>query len=171
MDANEFGRYAYKIANKINPVSPLHPDAMASAAQMLFTTTFAVFASTSLFKPASSPLNSTGIYSTDETRLIVVSPVAYVILGVLGTVALLNIFLFYYARQKSILYEEPVGLLSMAGILHKSDVNTMIENIVLEADFNGKTTEVVLEEGKLDGQRYYFKESEKRIAQFIPPQP
>ena len=172
MDANEFGRYVYKISSKINPVSPLHPEAMASAAQMLFTTTFAVFASTTLFKPASLPLNSTGIYSTDETRLIVVSPVAYVILGVLGTVALLNIFLFYYARQESILYEEPVGLLSMAGILHNSDVNTMIENIVLEADFNGKTTEAVLKkEGKLDEQRYYFKESEKRIAQFIPPQP
>lgn len=171
MDANEFGRYVYRIASKINPVSPLHPEAMASAARMLFNTTFAVFASTVLFKPASSPLNSTGIYSTDEIRLIVVSPVAYVILGVLGTVALLNIFLFYYARQESILYEEPVGLLSMAGILHKSDVNTMIERIALEADFNGKTTEAVLKkEGKLDEQRYYF-ESKKKIVQLIPSQP
>ncbi|OCK97041.1 uncharacterized protein K441DRAFT_549610 [Cenococcum geophilum 1.58] len=172
MDANEFGRYAYRIASKINPVSPLHPEAMASAAQMLFNTTFAVFASTVLFKPASSPLNSTGIYSTDEIRLIVVSPVAYVILGVLGTVALLNIFLFYYARQESILYEEPAGLLSMAGILHKSDVNTMIESIALKADFNGKTTEAVLKkEGKLDEQRYYFEESKKKIVQLIPSQP
>ena len=172
MDANEFGRYAYRIASKINPVSPLHPEAMASAAQMLFNTTFAVFASTDLFKPASSPLNSTGIYSMDEIRLIVVSPVAYVILGVLGTVALLNIFLFYYARQESILYEEPVGLLSMAGILHKSDVNTMIERVALEADFNGKTTQAVLKkEGKLDEQRYYFEGSEKKIVQLIPSQP
>ena len=108
----------------------------------------------------------------DEMRLIVVSPVAYVILGVLGTVALLNILLFYYARQESILYEEPVGLLSMAGILHKSDVNAMMERIALEADFNGKTTQAVLKkEGKLDEQRYYFEGSEKKIVQLIPSQP
>jgi hypothetical protein len=105
-------------------------------------------------------------------RLIVVSPVAYVILGVLGVVALLNILLFFYARQESIQYEEPVGLLSISGILHKSHVNGLIARLALEADFNGKTTEAVLKkEGNLDKQRYGFNESEKNIVELTLSRP
>jgi hypothetical protein len=167
VNSNEFGRYVYKIASKKNPTSPLLPDAIIDAAQTLFTTTFAVFTSTDLFKPTSFPLKGVGVYSVEETRLIVVSPIAYIILGVLSTAAVLNIFLFFYAHQESMLYEEPVGLLSMSGILHNSDLNTMVKKLVQEPNFNGKITEAAIKEENLDQQRYYFHERDKKIISLV----
>jgi hypothetical protein len=167
VDSNEFGRHVYKIASKKNSASPLLPEAIIDAAQTLFTTTFAVFTSTDLFKPTSFPLNGVGVYSVEETRLIVLSPVAYIILGVLFAAAVLNIFLFFYARHESMLYEEPVGLLGISGILHNSDLNTMVKRLFQEPNFNGKTTEAAIKEDNLDQQRYYFNEKDKRIASLM----
>jgi hypothetical protein len=167
VESNEFGRYVYKIASKKNPASPLLPEAIIDAAQTLFTTTFAVFTSTDLFKPTSFPLNGSGVHSVEETRLIVVSPVAYIILGVLFAAAVLNIFLFLYARQESMLYEEPVGLLSMSGILHNSDVNAMVKKLVQDPNFNGKITEAAIKEEHLGQQRYHFNERDKKIISLV----
>jgi hypothetical protein len=167
VDTNEFGRYVYKISSNKNPASPLLPEAIIYATQTLFTTTFAVFASTDLFKPTSFPLNGSGVHSVEETRLFVVSPVASIILGVLFAATVLNIFLFFYARQESMLYEEPVGLLSMSGILHNSDLNTMVKKLAQEPNFNGKTTEAAIKEENLDQQRYYFNERDKKIISLV----
>jgi hypothetical protein len=169
VDSNEFGRYVYKIAAKENPTAPLLPEAIIDAAQTLFTSTFAVFTSTDLFKPTSSPLKGSGVHSVQDTRLIVVSPVAYIILAVLSTAALLNISLFFYARQPSMLYEEPVGLVSFAGILHNSDLNTMVTRLVQGPNFNGRTIEAAIKVENLDQQRYYFSETEKRIIRLAGP--
>ena len=165
VDSNEFGRYVYKIARKNNPTSPLLPGTIIDAVQKLFATTFAVFASTALFKPTTSPANGTGVMSVQETRLIVVSPIAYIVLSVLIIVAILNMSLFLYARQESMLYEEPVGLLGMSGILHKSDVNELITRLAENPDFKGKTTEAAMKEDRLHQRRYQFDEKEKRIVE------
>jgi hypothetical protein len=165
VDSNEFGQYVYQIASKNNPTSPLLPGTIIDAAQTLFTTTFAVFASTALFKPTSSPVNSTGVRSVQEARLIVVSPIAYIVLGVLVIVAILNMSLFFYARQESMLYEEPVGLLGMSGILHKSDVNELVTRLAERPGFRGKTTEAAMKEDRLHQRRYQFDEKKKRIVE------
>jgi hypothetical protein len=62
------------------------------------------------------------------------------------------------------LVEEPVGLLSMAGILHGSDVNTMVSDLVKEPDFNGKTREVAMREDGFDQRRYHFHKRQKSIV-------
>jgi hypothetical protein len=165
VDGNEFARYVYRIASKNNPASPLLPGAIIDAAQTLFATTFAVFASTASFEPTSSIANGTGVRSVQETRLIVVSPIAYIVLGVLIIVAILNMSLFFYARQESMLYEEPVGLLGMSGILHKSDVNELIARLAEKPDFKGKTTEAAMKEDQLHQRRYRFDEKKKRIVE------
>jgi hypothetical protein len=165
VDSNEFGRYVYKIASKNNPTSPLLPGTIIDAAQTLFATTFAVFASTALFKATSSLENGTGIRSVQETRLIVVSPIAYIVLSILIIVAILNMSLFFYSRQESMLYEEPVGLLGISGILHKSDVNELITRLAEKPDFKGKTTEAAMKEDRLHQRRYQFDEKEKRIVE------
>lgn len=165
VDGNEFARYVYRIASKNNPISPLLPGTIIDAAQTLFATAFAVFASTALFKPTRSPVNGTGVRSVQETRLVVVSPIAYIVLGVLTIVAILNMSLFFYAHQESMLYEEPVGLLGMSGILHKSDVNELVARLAENPDFKGKTTEAATKEDKLHQRRYRFDEKEKRIVE------
>lgn len=136
VDSNEFGQHLYRISSHKNIKSPLSPETIVDAAEILFSTTFAVFASTVLFRPTDSPQNGTGIRSLDETRLIVVSPIAYIILAILIIVAGLNTSLFFYAREESMLSEEPVGLLSMSAILLKSDVNRIVEEIASQAAHN-----------------------------------
>jgi hypothetical protein len=171
VESNEFGQYVYKMATKAYSASPLLPEGLIDVTQTLFSTTFAVFASTALFKPRPVPLNSTGIHMIQETRLIVVSPIAYIILGVLVVVVFLNVCLFFYARQESMLFEEPIGLLSFCGILYNSDVHTMIGRLAEEPDFDGKTTETTIKKCGLERRLYRFDEGEKRIVcRTIEPQ-
>jgi hypothetical protein len=140
VDADEFMRNVYNLAAKRLPISPLLPGAIIDAALTLWSTTFAVLASIELFTPTSAPLNGTGIYSEEVSRLIVVSPIAYIILSFLAIVALLNISLFFYANRESMLLEEPVGLVSAAGILHQSEVNEIVDRLFRKPGFNGKVT-------------------------------
>lgn len=155
IDADEFMRNVYSIAAKRLPDSPLLPEAIIDAASTLWSTTFAVLASTELFKPSSPPVNGTGIYSSEMSRLIVVSPIAYIILSVLIVVAVLNISLFFYASQESILLEEPVGLVSAAGILHESSVNEIVDELVKGQGFDGKVTAAMKRGDELMTDRYH----------------
>jgi len=165
VDADEFMRNVYSIAAKRLPDSPLLPEAIIRAASTLWSTTFAVLASTELFKTLNPPTNGTGIYLAEVSRLIVVSPIAYIILSVLIVVALLNISLFFYATQESILLEEPVGLVSAAGTLYKSDVNQVVDELVRgPGGFDGRVTAAIKRGDELMVDHYCFAESERRIV-------
>jgi hypothetical protein len=168
VDADEFMRNVYTLSYKSLPSSPLLPSAIIDSASSLWITTFAVLASTELFKPLSSGRNGTGVYEKEVSRLIVVSPIAYIILCVLIVVALLNISLFFYAREESILLEEPVGLVSAAGILHRSDVNELVNGVVREEGFDGRVTATMRRKDKLMTDRYRFddREVERRIVRY-----
>jgi Protein of unknown function (DUF3433) len=140
VDANDFGRYAYYLAARNSPSSPLDPGAITDAVSVLFAVCFAVLSATQLFKPLSPPMESSGISSTSVSRIIVVWQVAYTIIAMLFLIALLNIGLFFYSRQESILLEEPAGLLSYAGILHESDdIKDMIQEVQRDSHYNGRT--------------------------------
>ena len=135
VEGNQLVKYIYRLSSKINPAEPFHPETMANATRIMLETTYAIFAATSLFKPLSSPVNSTGTRIVSEKRLYVVGPVSYVVLCVLTITAFLNIGIFEYVGTKSILKEEPYGLLNAAGILYKSTINqTMIGEIVSSED-------------------------------------
>jgi hypothetical protein len=165
--ADEFMRTVYSMAAKRIPGSPLIPDAIIDAALSLWSTTFAVLASTELFKTLSPTINATGIHSATVSRLIVVSPIAYIILGVLGIVVLLNISLFFEANEKSILLEEPVGLVSAAGILHNSTVSEKVGELVQERGFDGKVTAAVKRRDELMTERYRFHKEEGRRGRIV----
>jgi hypothetical protein len=141
----------------------LLPDAIIEAASILWSTTFAVLASTEAFKVLSPPLNGTVIHNTEVSRLVVVSPIAYIILAVLMVVAILNISLFFYASERSILLEEPVGLVSAAGILHRSTVNVIVDKFVTGSRFDGRITEYMKNKDELMIDRYSFDEQQRRI--------
>lgn len=163
--ADEFMRNVYNIAVKRSPDSPMLPEAIIDAASSLWSTTFAVLASTELFRPINPLLNGTGIHSAEVSRLIVVSPIAYIILSVLIVIALLNISLFFYAEEESILLEEPVGLVSAAGILHNSSVNEIV-NELMRQDVNGKITAAMKRADKLLKDRYHFDKQQRKIVRY-----
>lgn len=164
VNSNEFGRHVYRISSKMNRTSPLSPATIINATETLFSTTFAVFASTVLFHPTKSPRNGTGIRSFNEIRLIVVSPIAYIILVILITVAGLNILLFFYARNESMLYEEPVGLISMSAILHESEVNEIVKEFADRAEYDGRVIPMADVEFKATRHDFFYDEGKHRIS-------
>ncbi|KAG9229333.1 hypothetical protein BJ875DRAFT_523685 [Amylocarpus encephaloides] len=166
---DEFIRHVYRIAAKRFPQSPLRPDNIIDAVLTLFSTTFAVLASADLFKPVDHPMNGTGIISLVESRLIVVSPIAYIIMSILGVVALLNVSLFFYVLQKSILLEEPVGLVSAAGILHNSCVNEIVDNLAKGPEYYGKVSAAIKKQNQELTNRFCFDERQQRIICYTRP--
>jgi hypothetical protein len=152
VDGNDFGQLLYQIAVRENPVSPLSPKSLTNAVELLFSTTFSIFASTVIFQPMNSSLSVIGTYWRKETRLVVVSPVAYIILAVLCAVAIMIIPLFSYGMQESILYEEPSGLLSFAGLLYDSSILTIVKALRVTRDFSGRLKEAAKKEGFLNDE-------------------
>jgi hypothetical protein len=89
----------------------------------VFTTLYAGMVTNILLQPASTPITSSGYFSTPVTRLYVVTTVAYTIVGILFLLFVCNLLLFIYAeRYHSILDEQPTGLLDSALIIGQSDL-------------------------------------------------
>jgi hypothetical protein len=133
IEGDEFVKYIYRLASQMSPGEPLNPDALAKAARIMFQLMYTVFPAITLFQPLDYPVNSTGMYMDEEKRLFVVGLVCYIILRILNYTAILNVYCFS-TRGMSRLKEEPYGLLSAAGILYKSDVNTVMMKEILRKD-------------------------------------
>ncbi|KIW90035.1 uncharacterized protein Z519_09465 [Cladophialophora bantiana CBS 173.52] len=110
----------YRLSSHKSSTSALVPHTIIESAQAMFTTMYSIFANQYLLQPTDAPTTTVGTTFVQPTRLIVVSPIAYIIVSILLIVALLNMAVFVYERQDSILDEEPVGLLGAASILHGS---------------------------------------------------
>jgi hypothetical protein len=124
-----YGRQIYTLASKAYPESPLLPEAISNAAQTLFTSIYAVLVSTSIFQPISPATNSTGIKTTNVTRLVVMVPIAYTITLILFGVVLAIVTMFGYGNKPNVLDKEPIGLLSSAIILHRSTVTQLMDEV------------------------------------------
>ena len=158
VDTNQFGLQVYWLASKRMPTSPLLPNAIIDAAQTMFATMYAVFTSLHLLQPTDAPVQRNGSMSVQITRLIVVPPIAYAIIGVLLVVAGLNVALFFETQKLSILSEEPVGLLGAAAILHKStDIVDEIDKLARDGTHQGQIVHSARENPGLREGRWRFK--------------
>ncbi|OCK95732.1 uncharacterized protein K441DRAFT_658440 [Cenococcum geophilum 1.58] len=103
------------------------PELFKNSTEDIFTTLYASLADNQLIQQGNSPRAAQGTLSTSVTRLFVVSPVAWVIVGILLLILVCNALLFVYAaRNYSILQEEPIGLLGNAALLEESDVSRFV---------------------------------------------
>ena len=119
-DAFGFSVYSYRLAQ--GAASPMTPELFKNSTEDIFTTLCAGLADNQLIQQGNSPRAAQGTLSTSVTRLFVVSPVAWVIVGILLLILVCNAFLFVYiARNYSIIQEEPIGLLGNAALLEESD--------------------------------------------------
>jgi hypothetical protein len=101
-DAFGFSVYSYALAQ--NAASPMTLELFKNSTEDIFTTLYAGLADSQLFQQGNSPRTAQGALSTSVTRLFVVSPDAWVILGVVFLILVCNAFLFIYAaRNYSIL--------------------------------------------------------------------
>jgi hypothetical protein len=132
IDSNDFRRQLYVLASMSHPGSQFLPEAISEAAQVLFSSVHAVFVSTAILQPAADPVASTAFMTTKQQKLVVVSPIAYVLIGILSYVALAIISMFWYGTQPNILLGAPTGLLSYAMILHGSNLHELVSEAVRE---------------------------------------
>ncbi|KAF2098858.1 hypothetical protein NA57DRAFT_76094 [Rhizodiscina lignyota] len=134
-----FGRLVYDYSTLQNNLAPLDQTSIKNSAEDVFTAIYASLAATTFLQPTAAVSASTASFSKAETRLFVVTPVAYTMVGILALVLICHSFLIWHAeRSRSILSgEEPVGLLGAAALLDGGDVLKCAE------DFRRKHPEVV----------------------------
>ncbi|OAL43751.1 hypothetical protein IQ07DRAFT_649835 [Pyrenochaeta sp. DS3sAY3a] len=162
---NEFTRDILHLSQQRRPSEPLHPSVLLNATQNMYETVYAVFAGLYLFRALETPVNGTGIYTVLEKRLFVVPSIAYIILGVLGATALLNIGLFFAAKQESMLKEEPYSLISYAGLLYKTEIQTMLMEMIVSKDRDpGRARETAKKMWNLDKVNWLYSREKRRIT-------
>ncbi|KAL2141980.1 hypothetical protein VTI28DRAFT_1762 [Corynascus sepedonium] len=83
---------------------------------------------------------------TNLTRLFVVPWVAGVVIGILAfTIVVASSTLTNVRRHKTLLYEEPAGLLASAGLLHSSDLIEIARRVRNSERFDGRVVATALE--------------------------
>lgn len=121
IQADAFGFSVYSYAQAKNAASPITPDLIKNCTEDMFQTLYAGLGAKILLQDNSIPQDATGELSTPVTRLYVVTPVAYTIVGVLVLALICNIILLIYTYMtKSILMKEPFILAGEEGILNQS---------------------------------------------------
>lgn len=128
--ANDFGYIIYSYAKKLAPHAYFNGDVLEHVTQDLFTTAFAVMANRFLVQTAAVPTETRGTYFTEETRLVVVGPVAYVFICILFFICVILAWILVYTKNhKSIQYEDMKGMVGAAAVLRHSELIRDVESI------------------------------------------
>jgi Protein of unknown function (DUF3433) len=171
--ATDFGRLIFEYARTIEPQTFLSSDVLLNSTESIFTAVYAVMAHTFLIQPTAA-IEITGTLSISTTRLLVIAPIAYAITGILCAVAFVLVCIFFYVQtHKSILYEEPKGILGWAEILSKSDLELQVSKMCTSNTATaGKIVETVEknEKDEKDESLKKFRESGWRINDWKNPQ-
>jgi hypothetical protein len=137
---------------------------LKNSTENIYTAIYASIVATILFQPSTSAKAAAGILSVAETKLFVVSPVAYTIVIVLILVLICNIFLILHAeKSQSILREDPVGLLDHAALLDRSDVYSFVSNFRSQNPEASKINDIVQKKYTWKDSRCYFDDESQRI--------
>ena len=144
--ATDFGRSILEYTEVIDPQAYLSPDTLRNSTMSIFTAVYATMSRIFLVQPTVA-VSVTGTLSISSTRLFVVTPISYTIIGILCAVGLITIWICIYVRKhKSILYEEPKVLLGSATLLCNSDLGPKVIEMRTHVN-NGKIVEA-FEQGK-----------------------
>jgi hypothetical protein len=141
--AIDFGRLILEYARTIEPQAYLSSDVLLNSTESIFSAVYAVMSRTFLVQPTTAAVGITDTISISTTRLLVVTPVAYAITGILCAVCLILVWIALHVRtHKSILYEKPRGLLGAAAILSRSALDEQVNSMRMTSD-TGKVVETV----------------------------
>lgn len=125
--ATKLGDYILGYAKKQDPQAYLsNDDVFVNATKTILQSAFNVMVQTILVQP-SDARELQGNITRPQSRLIVVLPVAYTILGILLAVDLALLWAWHYTyRYKEAQFEESTGLMGAAILLYGSDLNAEI---------------------------------------------
>jgi hypothetical protein len=168
---NEFSRHVFQLASQnISKDKPLDGEALLSATTSIFEMTYALLAVSTLFQPLKPALIQPAIAMVSETRLIVVAPMAYMITAVLTLVACLTLGAFFYVKQESALFEEPIGLISVAGIVNRSrELQDAISRLTADEEFVGDFRKTAMRSEDLMKTRWRYSPESMNIK-IAPPE-
>lgn len=134
-----YGDLLLTYAKKVNPTSPISPESLASAASTIFSTIYAFLGATEVFQPLTPPSLTIGSVTHSENRLHVIPWIGYTCIGILFVLATQTVLIvFFLQRHKTILREDPVGLMGMANLLYRSDVHELVHQAREEPGFDGR---------------------------------
>jgi hypothetical protein len=140
------------------------PDAIRNATERVFTTLYAALATSELLAPAESATGGSGVLVEPVNRLFVARPIAYMIVAVLVLVLVSHVTLWMYAvRHRSVLGEEPVGLLGNAVLLERSDVSVVVRRVRARCGEEGEVREGLKKGFDVKGAKCFWDEHEGRI--------
>jgi len=163
---NDFSRFVFDLAFHYHPDSPLgQPDQVASITSGMLERCYASLAATVLSQDLKTPHPTPAISITKTTRLVIVEPLAYIILLCLTLVACLTVAIMRIAAaQPSALFEEPIGVLSIAGIAQRSaHLTADITQISGERGFAGQFGERAREFPRFKDANWKYDSVERHI--------
>ena len=168
LTANDYGDLIYSYVRNSTLHDFFDGQLLKVATESTYASAFAIMASQFLVKP-STPKSIAGTLYVDETRIIVVLPVACAVLGILFAVAVMLGWIWIYTRSHdSILYENPTALLGAAVVLRNSRLMNLVEGIDGDA-WCGKMSMAFLrkEEKKVPQEGWHFEAWEHPQAAFV----
>jgi hypothetical protein len=140
------------------------PDAIQNATERVFTTVYAALATSELLTPAKSATSGSGVLVEPVNRLFVTRPIAYTIVAVLVLVLASHVALWMYAvRHRSVLGENPMGLLGNAVLLERSDVGAVVRRVRARYGEEGEVREGLKRGFDVKGAKCFWDEHERRI--------
>ncbi|KAH8762927.1 hypothetical protein BGZ57DRAFT_768907 [Hyaloscypha finlandica] len=136
----DFGSVVLYYASSLNPSSYLATDNLILSIRTIFTSIYLTAVATEAFQVTQPPETTTAIATSAQSRLYIIPWVAYTIASILIICGACLIWTWHYTNNHpSILMEEPSGMLSYAGILHHSILNTVVADDVCSKDnYDGK---------------------------------
>jgi hypothetical protein len=137
---SEFGSTVLYVAEKLaGNTDYLTAPVLSEAIARVFTATYAIGTAMGTFDPLAAEERAPGTVWTPTTRLVVVEWAAYLVAGLLLTVLVLTGWVSWHAHHtRSILTEEPEGLLAMAGLLDGSELMALVPYIRQQPGYKGR---------------------------------
>lgn len=175
---NSLARFAFEIAARSRDNQSGHdeapqPSALAKSMGDLFERAYTVIAATILTTPlprtthneTGNDRDQVGYASISETRIVVQQGVSYFVISMLSIVAgLLMAILLHERHKRSALFEEPIGLLGVAGITQRSEhLKIEINKLNDSSGFCGKFREDALEDEKFMATNWRYDLTERHI--------
>jgi hypothetical protein len=139
-------------------------DSILNATELVFTTVYAALATSKLLTPTQRATKGSGVLSEPVNRLFMVHPIAYTIVVVLALVLASHVVLWIYAmRHRSVLSEEPIGLLGNAVLLERSDLSAVVGRVRKRCGKDENVREGLKKRFDVEEARCFWDEREGRI--------
>ncbi|KAL2115134.1 hypothetical protein VTJ04DRAFT_10797 [Mycothermus thermophilus] len=155
-EMSQFAGLVMQLAKKENPDNQIEPGVLINAIGRAFGGAYAIAVALHGFEDLSTPDTATdGIARQPVTRLFVVDWVAWVLVGLLSVALILTGWVAaYVARTRSILTEEPQGLLALATILEESDVMHLVPDVRQLPEYTGKVRKLAAKQPGIADSRW-----------------